>query len=181
MAAAAARRQRGGGGGGQRCGSAAVAGMAVAAAATAVLPSRAAAVETKTPAATAIGGAQTTINNQSKAATATATETATMTATTLTMKMKATAAAAAAAAWQQCGGGIWGSEAAAQGWWPAWRRGRQLGRSAALAAAVFGTSLRRTCNVHQPRVPRDKSTFQSRVPHVHTMDGVRYVLGMRSY
>jgi hypothetical protein len=79
--------------------------MAVAAAATAVLPPRAAAVETKTPAATAMVGAQTTMNNQLKSATAT--ETATMTATTMRMETKATEVAAAAearpAAWNLIG------------------------------------------------------------------------------
>ena len=43
-----------------------VLGMAAAAAATAVLPPRAAAVAMKTPAATAMAGAHTTINNQLK-------------------------------------------------------------------------------------------------------------------
>ncbi len=51
--------------------------MAVAATITAVLPPGAAAVAMKTPAATAMAGAQTTINNQLKAATSTVTETAT--------------------------------------------------------------------------------------------------------
>ncbi len=51
--------------------------MAGAATITAVLPPGATAVATKTPAATAMAGAQTTINNQLKAATATATEMAT--------------------------------------------------------------------------------------------------------
>jgi hypothetical protein len=57
---------------------------------------RAAAVVMKTPAATAMVGAQTTINNQLKSATAT--ETATMTATTMRMETKATEVAAAAEA-----------------------------------------------------------------------------------
>jgi len=70
--------------------------MAVAAAATAVLPPRAAAVVMKTPAATAMVGAQITINNQLKSATAT--ETATMTATTMRMETKATEVVAAAEA-----------------------------------------------------------------------------------
>ncbi len=86
-----------------------------------VLPPRAATVATKTPAATAIVGAQTTINNQLKAETATATATATMTATMMTMKMKAMAVAAAAAAWQQCGRGSNGSAATARGRRPALR------------------------------------------------------------
>ena len=93
--------------------------MAVAAAATAMLPPRAAAVAMKTPAVTAMVGAQTTINNQLKSGTAT--ETATMTATTMRMETKATSVAAAAAAW---------------GRRPAWRWWRQLGESAALAAAA---------------------------------------------
>jgi hypothetical protein len=74
--------------------------MAVAAAATAVLPPRAAAVAMKTPAATAMVGAQTTFNNQLKSATAM--ETATMTATKMRMETKAKAAAEAR---RQCGGG----------------------------------------------------------------------------
>jgi hypothetical protein len=49
------------------------AAAAVATAATAVLPRRAAVVAIKTPAAKAMAGAQTTINNQLKAAAATAT------------------------------------------------------------------------------------------------------------
>jgi hypothetical protein len=57
--------------------------MAAAAAATAALRPRTAAVETKTPAVTAMAGKQTTINNQLKEAAATAIETATMTATTI--------------------------------------------------------------------------------------------------
>ena len=69
----------------------------------------------KTPAATAMVGAQTKINNQLKSATATETEM--MTATTMRMETKATAAAAEARR-------------------PAWRRWRQLGESAALAAAA---------------------------------------------
>ena len=52
----------------------------------AALPPRAAAVATKTPAATAKAGAQTTINNQLKSATPTETET--MTATTMRMETK---------------------------------------------------------------------------------------------
>jgi hypothetical protein len=77
-------------------------GMAVAAITTVVLPPRAAAVAMKTPAATAMAGAQ-TINNQLKAVTVTATETMTMTATTMTMETKG--AAVAAEARQQRGGG----------------------------------------------------------------------------
>ncbi len=58
------------GGDGQRINSATPAGMATAAvdAATTVLPPRAAMVAMKTPAVTAMAGAQTTINNQLKAA-----------------------------------------------------------------------------------------------------------------
>jgi hypothetical protein len=66
----------------------------------AVLPRRTAMVETKTPWVTAMVEAQTTINNQLKAAAATAMETATR----MTIKMQA----AEAAALQQlsvCGGG----------------------------------------------------------------------------
>ncbi len=85
--AAAALRQRGGGsgGGGQRVSSATAVGMAAAAATTNVLPPCAAAVAMKTLVATAMGGAQTRINNQLTTVTATATATATMTATTITM------------------------------------------------------------------------------------------------
>jgi hypothetical protein len=72
--------------------------MAVADATIAVLPPRAAAEAMKTPAATVMAGAQTTINNQLKAATAMAPETATVTATAMMMETKATAAAAAVAA-----------------------------------------------------------------------------------
>ena len=75
----------------------------MAAAATAVLPPRAAAVAMKTPAVTAMVGAQTTINNQLKSGTAT--ETATMTATTMRMETKATLVAAAAEVRRQRGGG----------------------------------------------------------------------------
>ena len=56
------------------------AGMAKAAATIAVLPPRAATVAMKTPAVTAIAGAQTTINNQIKAVTETVTKVAKMTA-----------------------------------------------------------------------------------------------------
>ena len=54
-------------------GSAMLASMAAAAAATAVLPPCATLVVIKTPVATAMAGAQTTINNQLKAAMATVT------------------------------------------------------------------------------------------------------------
>ena len=68
--------------------------MAVAAITTAVLPPRVASVAMKkTPAGTAMVGAQ-TINMQLKAATATATETATMTETTMMMETKGMVAAA---------------------------------------------------------------------------------------
>jgi len=87
-----------------------------AAAATAMLPPRAAAVAMKTPAVTAIVGAQTTINNQLKSGMAT--ETATMTVTAMRMETKATSVAAAAEARRQRGGG------------------GQLGKSAALAAVA---------------------------------------------
>ncbi len=68
---------------------------------TTVLLPHAAVVATKTPAATVMTGAMTTMNNQLKAAAAAATETATMTVTTTTIKAKAKAAAAAGAAWIQ--------------------------------------------------------------------------------
>jgi hypothetical protein len=58
-------------------------------------------------------GAQTTINNQLKAATATATEMAMMTATRITMRIKAMAATAVAASavaalWQRVGMAVTG-------------------------------------------------------------------------
>ncbi len=89
--AAAACWQRGGGGG-QRVGSATAAGMA-AAVTTTVLPPRATAVAMKTPTATAMAGAQITINNQLNAVMATAKETVTMTGMMMTIETKATAAA----------------------------------------------------------------------------------------
>ncbi len=71
LPAAAVRWQRGSGDDvGQYVGSATALGMAAAAV---VLPPRAAAVAMKTPAVTAMAGAQTTINNQLNASTATAT------------------------------------------------------------------------------------------------------------
>jgi hypothetical protein len=79
--------------------------MATAAATTAVLPPRTAAVATKTPAATAMAGAHTTINNYLKEAAATATETGTMTVTMMMMETKATAAAAAVWRERSIGGG----------------------------------------------------------------------------
>jgi hypothetical protein len=88
VATAACRQCSCKGGGRQHVGSATAAGMAVAAAATAVLPPRAAAMATKKPMATAMAGAQTTINNQLKAAAAMATETVRMTATMITMETK---------------------------------------------------------------------------------------------
>ena len=60
--------------------------MTAAAVTTAVLPPRAAAVAMKTPASTAMAGAQ-TINNQLTAVMVTAMETATMTATITNPKM----------------------------------------------------------------------------------------------
>ncbi len=68
------------------------------------------AVATKTPVATLMAGAQTTINNQLQAVVATATETATMTATMTTIKTMATAVAVAA--WRQRSVGGRGSAAA---------------------------------------------------------------------
>ncbi len=73
-------------------------GIAVAASATALLPPRTAAVATKTPAATALAGVQTTINNQLKVAAALAMKTAMMTATTMMVRMQTKVAAATAAA-----------------------------------------------------------------------------------
>ena len=95
------------------------------AAAAAVLRPRAAAVAMKTPAVTAMAGAQTTINNQLNASTATATMTAT------TMTMETTATVAAEARWQHIGGGGQlggggGSLARAQGW-RRWQHGSGVG------------------------------------------------------
>ena len=76
MVAAAAHRQRSGSSSSGQCiGSNTAEGMAGATVATAVLPPRADAVEMKTPAATAMAGAQKIINNRLKSVTATATET----------------------------------------------------------------------------------------------------------
>jgi hypothetical protein len=135
--AVAALRQHGSDGGlEQRVGSATLARMAVAAATPALLPPHAAMVATKTPAATAMAGSQTTINNQLETVMATATATAMMTATTRMMKTKATAAVAEGAAWQQCGDGGDGSEVTAWGRRPALRWRRQLGKSTALASVA---------------------------------------------
>ena len=132
--AVAACWQRGGGGGGKhRISSVMVVGMAKAAAATAVLPPCAAAVALKTPTATVIAGAQTTINNQLKAATAMATKIAAMITKTMTMEMKAKAVAAGArqqhGGGRQLGGGV-SSLSRAQHWrqQPAWRWRRQVRR-----------------------------------------------------
>ena len=104
--------------------------MAAAAAATVVLPPCAAPVAMKTPVATAMAGAHTTINNQLKAVTAMVTEMTRMTATTMAMETKAMMAA----------------RAAARGRWPAWWRRQQLGESAALAAvAALWLRRRRQC------------------------------------
>ena len=73
-AAACDVTRAGGGGGGQHVGSTTAAGMAATATAIAVLPPCVAAVAMKTPAATAMAGAQTTINNQLKSATVMTTE-----------------------------------------------------------------------------------------------------------
>ena len=118
-AAVAAGRQRGVGSSSRPLNSATPAGMARAAAATAMLRLHAAAVVMKTPAATAIAGSQTTINNQLKAAMAMETEMATITAMTMMMETKATAAVEAR---RQRGGnsqlgGRGGSLAEAQLWW----------------------------------------------------------------
>jgi hypothetical protein len=78
----------------------------------------------KTPAATAMMGAQTKINNQLKAAAATKMETGMMTATMLRMNVKAKAAAAAR------------HRRPARRWRPASRRQQQLGGSMELAAAA---------------------------------------------
>ena len=74
-----------------------------------------------------MAGAQSTINNQLKAATATVTETATMTVTTMTIKTKVTAAAAAARheAWWQRGSGC--SDSGSGSVAAAWRFGDDKG------------------------------------------------------
>ncbi len=87
----------------------------------------------KAPVATAMVGAQTTINNQEEGATATATATATMKAMTTTMKTKATLVAMAA--WWYCSSS--GSlVAAARLQWEAWQWCWQRGGSNGIAAAV---------------------------------------------
>ncbi len=91
----------------------------------AALPPRTAAVATKTQAATAKVGAQTTLNNQLNAAARMGMETGTMTALAMAMKPKVTAATAAA--WRQCGRGGGGSAAAAM---------RQHGGSSSSAVVV---------------------------------------------
>jgi hypothetical protein len=144
------------------------------AAAAAVLPPGAAGVAMKTPAVTAMAGAQTTINNQLNASTATATEMA----TTMTMETKATAAVEArqqhlrgdgqlsggggslarAQGWrrrQRSGGVGSGSTAVAARWWrrPAWRWWQQLGESAtAVLPPRFPTRchFRQSCCCHRP-------------------------------
>ena len=85
----------------------------------------------KTLAVTAMAGAQ-TINNRLEAATVTVT----MTATAMTMKTKEMAAAAEVR--QQCGGGsqLGGGSLVRPRWGAAWQWRRQLGKSAALAAAA---------------------------------------------
>jgi hypothetical protein len=99
-------------------------------------------VARKTPAATAMAGAQTTIINQLQVAAATATETAMMTVMTTTMKTKAKAKAKAGAAWQLCGGQRGGSAAVALAvvaLWRQWQRGGRGGSSMwGSAAAVWG-------------------------------------------
>jgi hypothetical protein len=73
--------------------------MAMAATTTSMLPPHATMVATKTPVATTMAGARTTINNQLKAAAATAMAIAKKTETTMTMKTKAKVAAAVRLAW----------------------------------------------------------------------------------
>jgi hypothetical protein len=145
LLAAAACRQRGGGSnGGQRVGSATASGMAAAAA---ILPPRATAVAMKTPAVTAMAGAQTTINHQLNASTATVNETA------MTMTMETKATAAAEAWWQHLGGGGQlggrsGSLARARGW-----RWRQCGGSVGSSSAAVGfTKARRAMMISRPRL-----------------------------
>ena len=116
-------QQQHAGGGKQRVGSTTAAGMAAAAVITAVLPPLAATVAMKTPAAKAMAGAQTTINNQLKAAKSMAMERAAEMATTMMMETKATVVAAAAQ--QQHGGGGSLARAWCWHWRPAWQRRRQ--------------------------------------------------------
>ncbi len=87
--------------------------MAVAAALPSPLPPCTAMVATKTPAATAMVGAQTTKNNQLKAAVAMVTEIAMITAMTTMMQEKAKTASSAAWRWQRQQAGV-GRSAAAQ-------------------------------------------------------------------
>jgi hypothetical protein len=89
------------------------------------LPPRTTLEVPKSPAATAMVGAQRAINNQLKAVAAMGTKTMMMTAMTMTMKLKATAAAAAA--WWQQGGGGGGSGASAAATAVQQRQGQQLG------------------------------------------------------
>ncbi len=97
------------------------------------------AVATKTPAATAMAGAQTANNNQLKAIAATVTGTATMKATTTTMKTKVVAAAVAA--WPQRSSGS-SLAAAARRQWAAQQQcgqrshGGQLGSDGSVAVAA---------------------------------------------
>jgi hypothetical protein len=98
------------------------AAVAAAAAAAANFLPRAAGVATKTPAVTAMAGAQTTITNQLKTVTARAMETATMRVTT-TNENKGDSG----------GSGDSGSLAAARRWWW-WQRG--VGGSGSAAAAT---------------------------------------------
>jgi hypothetical protein len=111
--------------------------MATAAAATAVLPPGTAVVAMKTPAVTVMAGAQTTINNQLKAATETVTETATMTATTMTMETKATAVAEVR---RQHGGGSQlggsGGNLGRARRWQRWQHGSSVGSGSVTAAAT---------------------------------------------
>jgi hypothetical protein len=108
--------------------------------AAAVAAPRAAAVATKTMVATAIGGAQTTVNNQLKAVEATVTGMATMTATTTNENEGdggggRSLAAARRRWWWQRSIGSGGSAAAAPAALRRWRQRRQLGGGGGSAAA----------------------------------------------
>ena len=92
-----------------------------------MLPQHATAVVVKTPAATVMAGAQTTINNQLKAATTMATEMAMMKAMTMIMEMKAMGGESVEAAQRRKP--AWQLRSA-------WRVRRQLDKSAALAAVT---------------------------------------------
>jgi hypothetical protein len=123
-------------------------------ASTIKLPPCIVAVAMMTPAATAVAGAQITINNQLKAGEATTRETTMTIETTMMMKVKATAVAAAARQHgkQLCGGGGGGDGSGnfggslASAWdWQRWQQGcakaRQWRGGSAAASSVVGAAV----------------------------------------